>query len=405
MFIETLIDQARLGDIQWNRESMAMNEMASVKPVILIVDDSKVIRLGARKMLSESCEVLLAEDGEQGWQALQKNPSITLVFTDLNMPNMNGMALLENIRSSEDERIAALPVIILSGAEDGSQEKDSAMAAGATDFMFKPFDSAEINSRVRSYTQFTQKLTDLENKAAYDEVTGLLNYDAFCEHGEKALSFACRHTSELAVCVIEINAFEQYLASYGRKVMDIILAAVAKRLKKQLREEDIAGRLDGAGFALVLPMTGGQHAQMVLARLQQDLQKLVFDIGSERIQLSVNIGYSVWLKSGSGFSDTHKTDFGMLLQQATQAVAESASSKESIVACYVSDITEEKKQALSVATETLGNDVRTEDGLMQALQHVVRGEFEKIAQHDRQCVLDQLNLFMRFVADNSSETS
>ena len=92
-----------------------MSEQPVDKPVVLVVDDSKVIRLAARKMLGDDYEIHLAEDGLIGWEMLQENNAISVVFTDLNMPKMNGMELLENIRRSDSDQIANVPVIILTG--------------------------------------------------------------------------------------------------------------------------------------------------------------------------------------------------------------------------------------------------------------------------------------------------
>ncbi len=366
-----------------------MNDVVAEKPVVLIVDDSKVIRLGARKMLSDTYNVLLAEDGEIGWKVLQENPEVLVVFTDLNMPNINGMELLGRIRGCDDESTAKLPVIILSGAEDESQEKNEAMQAGATDFIFKPFDSAEINSRVRSYVNFSRKLKNLEKNTTYDKTTGLINIDAFCEYGEKAVSASHRHHTEMSVCVFEINKLKQYSSTYGKKVAEIILQTVVKRLKKVLREEDIATRVNASLFALLLSASDKDRATVALERLQQDIQKLVFDVGTEKIKLSINIGYT---SMSPGLSQNKGVTFEQLMDQAKQAFGHLQDTLSGGLAYYGDTCNLEGTGV--IIDESM--DPRSEDGLLQALQCIVQGEFEKISIHDRQCVADQLSLFMRF---------
>nr|MDA3869083.1 response regulator [Gammaproteobacteria bacterium] len=71
-----------------------MGEQSSQKPEILIVDDSKVIRAAATKMLGEGYVIHEAVDGNDGWQQIQQNSAISVVFTDIQMPAMNGMELL-----------------------------------------------------------------------------------------------------------------------------------------------------------------------------------------------------------------------------------------------------------------------------------------------------------------------
>ena len=96
------------------------------KPLLLFVDDSKVMRLAADKMLGGEFRVEVAEDGLQAWTIISQNPAISVVFSDLAMPEMDGYALLEKIRTSDDDGIAGLPVIIVTGAEN---DEEAALAA------------------------------------------------------------------------------------------------------------------------------------------------------------------------------------------------------------------------------------------------------------------------------------
>src|SRR5215472_4673341 len=85
---------------------------------VLIVDDSKLIRNAASKMLGAEFDVVTADDGAEAWALLERDASIQVVFTDLAMPGLNGYELLRNIRTSSDSRIRALPTIVVTGVED-----------------------------------------------------------------------------------------------------------------------------------------------------------------------------------------------------------------------------------------------------------------------------------------------
>ncbi|HQV41758.1 MAG TPA: response regulator, partial [Moraxellaceae bacterium] len=61
------------------------------KPRVLMVDDSKVIRMAANKILGKDFDVVVAADGEEGWQQLLDDHSIHVVFTDLMMPVLDGL--------------------------------------------------------------------------------------------------------------------------------------------------------------------------------------------------------------------------------------------------------------------------------------------------------------------------
>ena len=372
-----------------------MNDAVTDLATVLIVDDSKVIRMGAKKMLSNQYQLLFAKDGEIAWEIIQQTPAITVVFTDLNMPNMDGMALLAQIRGAKNKAIANLPVIILSGSEDEPAVKERAMQAGANDFVFKPFDSVELNSRVKTYVNFSQKVASLEEETVYDSLTGLFKLTAFQAQAEKAVSFAHRHQTHAGVCVFEINFLQEYEATYGKKVVDIIFITVVNKLKKLLREEDIAARLDASKIVLFLPGSDQDETQTVVERLQKSVQKLVFDVGEKKLQVAMNIGFSV-LRSGETSS------FSVLFNQAQDVLKGLTKQSCGQLACYVA--AQEAEATTRVETKAdIEVEVRTSAGLKQALQHIVSGEFDKIAEKDRQCVADQLRLFIRFVENHQPE--
>ncbi|MBT8133609.1 MAG: response regulator, partial [Gammaproteobacteria bacterium] len=124
---------------------------------------------------------------------LQNNSAISVVFTDLSMPNLNGMELLNNIRNSSNDQIANLPVIIMTGHDDSDSVKQEVFDAGATDFITKPFESIDLVSRAKAYARLSRKVVELEKKTGYDKLTGLYNANMLIEHGSKAYSFAHRH--------------------------------------------------------------------------------------------------------------------------------------------------------------------------------------------------------------------
>ncbi|MDT8283142.1 MAG: response regulator, partial [Gammaproteobacteria bacterium] len=244
-----------------------MSEHLAEKPNVLVVDDSKVIRLAAKKMFGDDYTVHLAEDGQIGWALLQQNSVISVVFTDLSMPNMNGMELLDNIRGSNNDHIANLPVIIMTGHDDSETMKKQVFDAGATDFITKPFESIDLLSRAKAYARLSRKVVELEKKTGYDKLTGLYNANLLVEQGSKAFSFSCRHKLSISAVYFEIENFQNCFLSHGKKVAQHIIIAVGKRLQEVMREEDIAARLGVAKYALILPMTNKNRTQMVIERV------------------------------------------------------------------------------------------------------------------------------------------
>src|SRR4051812_36892559 len=88
------------------------------KARVLLVDDSKLVRLTATKILATQFDLVLAEDGEEAWQKISEDNTIQVVFTDLGMPKLDGYGLIQRIRQSENEGIRNQPVIVITGAAE-----------------------------------------------------------------------------------------------------------------------------------------------------------------------------------------------------------------------------------------------------------------------------------------------
>ena len=124
---------------------------------VLVVDDSRVIRRAAVKILQKDFDVIEAEDGEEAWEELQRNSNISVVFSDLGMPVMDGFELLDKIRNAQDPALAKVPVIIITGAEESDGTKEEVLELGATDFISKPFDSISLKTRAAANINYRMK--------------------------------------------------------------------------------------------------------------------------------------------------------------------------------------------------------------------------------------------------------
>ncbi|HWM60775.1 MAG TPA: response regulator [Rhizomicrobium sp.] len=111
----------------------------------LVVDDSRVIRTVARRILEElSYCVDEAEDGMTGLRACrEKMPD--LIFLDWNLPSMKGVEFVKSVRGQQD---GAHPVILFCTTESDPAEIASAMAAGANEYVMKPFDGSVVRAKL-----------------------------------------------------------------------------------------------------------------------------------------------------------------------------------------------------------------------------------------------------------------
>lgn len=108
---------------------------------ILTVDDSASIRMTTKIALSNAgYQVTEAVDGQDGLTKA-KGATFDLIVTDLNMPNMNGLEMIEALRQSPAH--TGIPIIFLTTESDADM-KARAKAAGATGWLTKPFDAENL---------------------------------------------------------------------------------------------------------------------------------------------------------------------------------------------------------------------------------------------------------------------
>ncbi|MFA6144875.1 MAG: response regulator [Sulfurimonas sp.] len=105
---------------------------------LLVVDDSSTMRRIIKNTLSRLGydNVLEGEDGIQGWTVLNENTDISMLITDWNMPEMNGLELVKKVRA--DARFNDLPIIMVT-TEGGKAEVITALKAGVNNYIVKPF--------------------------------------------------------------------------------------------------------------------------------------------------------------------------------------------------------------------------------------------------------------------------
>ncbi|MFN4262921.1 MAG: response regulator [Thioalkalivibrionaceae bacterium] len=120
---------------------------------ILICDDSKVIRIALRRILAEQYPLVEAADGAEGWTRLSEQADIGLVLTDLSMPEVDGLELLDRIRGEPGRSIGLppdLPVVIVTGQEGEQLGQEALIERGANRVLNKPFEQARVRELVAS---------------------------------------------------------------------------------------------------------------------------------------------------------------------------------------------------------------------------------------------------------------
>jgi len=273
-------------------------DSTATKPRVLVIDDSRVVRVSLKKVLSAEFEITEAEDGEAGWEALLADAQIQVVLTDAGMPRLDGYELIERIRAHGDVRINDIPVNMVTAADDEAA-RTRALELGATDFITKPFDKAQLLARVRAQARFDQTTRDLAEtavalveQATDDALTGVRSRRYLLKRGEQDLALAARHKQDLSVVVIALDNADALKAAHDEGTQQRLLSAVAASLQTAIRKEDTLARIADTQFAIIAPTLGGAEAHMVCNRIREQIAAQPIDAGELQIPLTVSLGLS-----------------------------------------------------------------------------------------------------------------
>lgn len=226
---------------------------------ILIVDDSNMYCLIAKKALEGNYKVSLAHSGQEALDFLEKEIP-DLILMDIEMPGMNGKEALRQIKLHKEW--SKIPVIFLSAISEQETEVEC-LELGADDFIAKPFKPLIMTSRVSKILELYELRKDLEHqlikrtqqmematmKSLTDALTGLHNRDYL----EKRLHELLSDGHPGALFMIDLDNFKEINDTYGHIVGDKTLQIFSEVLKKYSREDDIICRLAGDEFVTFYP--------------------------------------------------------------------------------------------------------------------------------------------------------
>ncbi len=266
----------------------------SVQIMVMLVDDQHIVaeRLRLDLLNEPSIDFHYCQEPEEVI-AMAQSVRPTVILLDLIMPNVDGLKLLQELRSHPVT--AEIPIIVLSTKEQ-VDFKARAFEYGANDYLIKMPDKRETIARViyhsrayinklqrdaafqalrESQRHLEQKNLELMRMSNIDGLTGVNNRRYFDSVLEQVWSRACRSQTPLSLAMIDIDCFKQYNDTYGHLKGDDCLRLVAKALQQQLpRTTDFVARYGGEEFAVVLDITDEKGARLVGQKLFDAIEKL-----------------------------------------------------------------------------------------------------------------------------------
>ncbi len=274
---------------------------------ILIADDDQISRYVLTRTLEKwGHEVVSASNGVEAWQIMQEEYAPRLAILDWMMPGLNGVDICRKVR----EQIKSSPYLILLTALARKENLIAGLAAGADDYLTKPFDHQELRVRLQAGIRIVElqnslaaRVRELEaavderrkaqealrNLSLTDDLTGLYNRRGFLALAGHHLKTTrrSRHASLLIYC--DMDGLKQINDTRGHAEGSVALQEIAEVLRRTFRESDIVGRLGGDEFAILAPEVSLEDISKLGVRLVENLS--VYNNQADRAyQLSLSTG-------------------------------------------------------------------------------------------------------------------
>ena len=247
---------------------------------ILIAEDDAPTRTLLQSLLTSwGYQVTVAHDGNEAWRILSAPEHPHLAILDWVMPGLDGLEIVQRKRKEEDGDSYYFIVVTSANSENAVVE---ALAAGANDFVCKPFNLNELRARVAvglRISNLQQTLVDKLRKlqeateiisqlARTDELTGLHNRRSFREFFTQTRNAAIRHNHPLSLICVDLDHFKTVNDTLGHSEGDLVLKEFAKLMQDMVRSGDVIVRFGGEEFMILLPHTDSTAATVLAERIR-----------------------------------------------------------------------------------------------------------------------------------------
>jgi diguanylate cyclase (GGDEF)-like protein len=243
---------------------------------VLIADDSIV----SRHMLEATVKKwgytpVVACDGQQAWDILQREGAPQLAILDWVMPQLTGPEVCRLTRQQQKE---GYTYILLLTSKNQREDLIEGMESGADDYITKPFNHHELQVRLRAGRRIVDLQTELlltqaalRQQATHDALTKVYNRSSIFEVLDKELVRGERENLPVGLALLDIDYFKSVNDTYGHIAGDATLVEAARRIKSSVRSYDSVGRYGGEEFIIILPGCDEDCTQSQAERIRRNL--------------------------------------------------------------------------------------------------------------------------------------
>jgi diguanylate cyclase (GGDEF)-like protein len=240
------------------------NDAPGQDRILAVDDDHDILELLGVCVESLGFDCVKANNGREAMEILEKQ-SFSIVITDMMMPEVGGMELLEHIKN----RYPRTSVVIVTGYT-GTFSYVDVIRAGASDFIVKPFNFDELEAKINRILREREMIRSLEFLSNCDPLTELFNRRYLDKKIKEEIHRADRQGYSVFLIIIDVDNFKSYNDEYGHPEGDKLLIKVANILKNCTRADvDLVFRHGGDEFAITTPYISpaqvGQVGERIIA--------------------------------------------------------------------------------------------------------------------------------------------
>ncbi len=281
--------------------------MEELGRVLIVEDDEETSAQLAAVLRLVGYDVSVASSGERALCVVaseRERPDLVLV--DLELPTMDGLALLDALRTGE--HVVAVPALVVSGHSD-PERRAACLDRGADDFLAKPVDGAELVARVRLHLRRARQLDQWRRESRIDVLTGLYNRRGFSELVARELARIQRSGGSLVLVFFDLDGFKRINDVFGHDIGDRVLQQTAGAMHASMRRGDIGGRWGGDEFVIALGAARSRSAAEVVRRVEAQLQQRC-------------VGFGLSIRLSAGLAETRSPAGRLRSTESEQALVE-----------------------------------------------------------------------------------
>ena len=219
-------------------------------------------------MKQRGYDVYEENSGANALNFLNSN-NVDLILLDLLMPDINGIEVLNKLRSSDT--LQSIPVIIISGLDD-PRSIVSCLRNGANDYLAKPVELSVLEIKVASVLEKQILQDDLIRLANTDQLTGICNrrkiIDDLRTYDNQLKSLELPY----AVAIFDIDHFKSINDTYGHDAGDEAIKFIAETISDNVRKGDLVGRLGGEEFLCACQPISIEDMNSICERIRANVE-------------------------------------------------------------------------------------------------------------------------------------